>query len=158
MAWQKETSKKGARASKPRKKRPRNSSMKSQFGFHGISSPMLWSWQGVNMKWKVQSTLGRGPVCGNHISKHKMLFTSQQLRFRGVNVFLGMEPKCTYNYGLKDSMNLGHTTFNLQQNSRWRQYNLCANSTGQLSPVCALKEIIMPAHLAICQKKGGFGA
>lgn len=88
------------------------------------------------MKWKVCFTLGRRPMRGNHISEHKTLFTSQQLKFRGVNVLLGTQPKCTYNYGLKDSMNLGHTTLNLQQNSCWCQYNLCPNFTRQLSPVC----------------------
>jgi len=60
----------------------------------------------------------------------------QQLKLRGVNVFLGMEPKCTSNYGLKDSMNLGHTTLSLQQNSHWHQSNLCASFTRQLPPVC----------------------
>lgn len=69
------------------------------------------------------------PVCRNHISEHKMPFTSQQLKLRGVNVFLGTEPKSTYNYWLKDSINLGHATLNLQQNSCWCQYNLCANCT-----------------------------
>lgn len=87
------------------------------------------------MKWKVCFTLGGGPVRGNRISEHKTRFTSQQLKLRGVNVFLGTKPKCTYNYSPKDSMNLGHTTLNLQQNSCWCQYNLCANFTRLLSPV-----------------------
>lgn len=103
--------------------------------------------------WKVRFTLGGGPVRGNHISEHKTLFTSQQLKFRGVNVFLGTEPKCTYNYGLKDSMNSGHTTFHLQQNSRWRQYNLCANFTRQLSPGC-IKENYYAGTFSYLSEKG----
>lgn len=97
--------------------------------------------------------MSRSPVRGNGISEHKTPVTSQQLQFRGVNVFLAMEPKCTDNYSLQDSVNLRHTALKPQQNSRWFPYNLCANSTRQPSPVC-----ITGSYYTICQKNGHLGA
>lgn len=77
-----------------------------------------------------------------------MLFTFQHLKFSS---FLGMEPKCTGNEGLKDSINLGHTSFNAcKAPTATKLYKKTITWC-----VCVLKEIIVPEHLIIHQKKGG---
>lgn len=71
-----------------------------------------------------------------------------------IQVILGLEPKCTGNQGLKDSINLRHSSFNASKAPTGTN-TAFVELYKKTTTWCVLKEIFAPEHLMIRQKKGG---